>query len=179
MQNINIEYEKAIYIEDNSLQWHEDKKLKIDKKIFSKDENQETALIKIDKNSKLENSTQKNSVEIFVLDGIYSNELGDFEKGSYLKLANEEESKVFSNEGCEIFRKVNYPQIKKEKIVVHTKKSFWHQGQGNLQVMPLSEQTALVKWPKNEIFIPHTHWGGEEILVLSGVFIDEHGIYKK
>lgn len=179
MQNINIEYKKTIYIEDDNLQWQEDKELEIDKKIFTKDENKETALIKIDKNSKLENSTQKNSVEIFVLDGVYSNELGDFEKGSYLKLPNEDESRVFSNEGCEIFRKVNYPQIKEEKIVIDTEKSFWHQGQGNLQVMPLSEQTALVKWPENEIFIPHTHWGGEEILVLSGIFIDEHGIYKK
>jgi anti-sigma factor ChrR (cupin superfamily) len=43
--------------------------------------------------------------------------------------------------------------------------------------MPLYEQTALVKWPKNEKFISHKHWGGEEILVLKGIFIDEHGEY--
>ena len=41
------------------------------------------------------------------------------------------------------------------------------------------EGTALVHWPAGERFIPHQHWGGEEILVLSGTFRDEHGTYPK
>ncbi|MCL5796830.1 MAG: cupin domain-containing protein, partial [Gammaproteobacteria bacterium] len=28
-----------------------------------------------------------------------------------------------------------------------------------------------------EVFQPHRHYGGEEIVVLSGVFQDEHGTY--
>jgi len=47
--------------------------------------------------------------------------------------------------------------------------------------MPLhshkTESTALVLWPANEQFKPHLHAGGEEILVLSGTFIDEFGRY--
>ena len=39
--------------------------------------------------------------------------------------------------------------------------------------------TALVHWPAGERFIPHEHWGGEEIFVLSGTFRDEHGTYPK
>jgi anti-sigma factor ChrR (cupin superfamily) len=34
-----------------------------------------------------------------------------------------------------------------------------------------------VYWPENEIFQPHTHWGGEEIVVLAGRFVDEYGDY--
>lgn len=45
--------------------------------------------------------------------------------------------------------------------------------------MPLSDQTGLLKWPKDEHFLPHKHWGGEEIFVLSGIFMDEHGAYEK
>ena len=52
-----------------------------------------------------------------------------------------------------------------------------------LSVMPLhnfeTEHAALVKWESNTIFSPHQHWGGEEILVLEGVFYDEFGIYPK
>ena len=59
----------------------------------------------------------------------------------------------------------------------------WLPGQGNLQVMPLhnfgGEHTALVKWPANEVFQPHRHFGGEEIFVLSGTFKDEYGSYAK
>lgn len=178
MNDININYDEVITIEENALNWEYDKNTNIYKKVFSKDENKETSLIKIDKNSTFKNSQNTNSIEIFVLDGIYSNEYGDFPQGTYLKLPKEDESKISSKISCEVFKKTNYNQIKEEKIVVDTNTSFWSPGQGNLQVMPLSEQTALVKWPKNEVFIPHTHWGGEEILVLKGEFIDEHGTYK-
>ena len=40
-----------------------------------------------------------------------------------------------------------------------------------------TESTALVYWPANEVFQKHTHFGGEEIVVLKGCFIDEHGEY--
>lgn len=40
-----------------------------------------------------------------------------------------------------------------------------------------TESTALVWWPENEVFQPHTHWGGEEIVVIKGVFRDEFGEY--
>ena len=31
---------------------------------------------------------------------------------------------------------------------------------------------------KDEHFLPHKHWGGEEIFVLSWIFMDEHGTYE-
>jgi len=34
-----------------------------------------------------------------------------------------------------------------------------------------------VKWPAGEHFKPHKHFGGEEILVISGTFQDEFGLY--
>ncbi|MEM8713622.1 MAG: cupin domain-containing protein, partial [Planctomycetota bacterium] len=57
----------------------------------------------------------------------------------------------------------------------------WSQGHGGLRVKSLhvvgAESTALVYWPAGERFLPHRHYGGEEILVLSGTFRDEHGSY--
>jgi anti-sigma factor ChrR (cupin superfamily) len=41
----------------------------------------------------------------------------------------------------------------------------------------IGEHVALVHWPANEKFQRHTHVGGEEIYVISGEFIDEHGRY--
>ena len=47
--------------------------------------------------------------------------------------------------------------------------------------MPLhefrTEHTALVRWAPGTYFNPHRHYGGEEILVVEGVFEDEHGRY--
>jgi anti-sigma factor ChrR (cupin superfamily) len=48
-------------------------------------------------------------------------------------------------------------------------------------VLPLGghggEHTALVRWAPGTVFQPHAHFGGEEILVLEGVFEDEFGRY--
>lgn len=50
-----------------------------------------------------------------------------------------------------------------------------------LAVMPLhqhaGEHAALVRWQPETFFQSHAHFGGEEILVLDGVFEDEFGRY--
>lgn len=175
--DINTDYDTAIAIEEDTLEWIKDEKTNVLKKIFSLDKDMETALIKIDSNSTYEKSDRVNSVEIYVLEGTYTNEFGSYKSGTYLKLPAEKESEIKSS-GCEIFKKINYNQIREEKVIVDTTRMYWSQGHGNLQVMSLSENAALVLWPKGERFIEHSHWGGEEILVLKGTFMDEHGKYK-
>ena len=45
------------------------------------------------------------------------------------------------------------------------------------RVVIRSAEQEWLKSPAGEVFKPHRHFGGEEILVLSGEFIDEHGRY--
>mgnify|MGYP000921036090 FL=1 len=175
---MNDNYETRALINTNDLEWENTQNKGIYKKLLSKKEDEETSILKIEENSKLNNDSKINSVEIFVLEGIYKNEFGEFKSGTYLNLPNENEAFVSSNTGCVIFRKENCDKGV-ENIIIDTNSTPWLSGQGNLEVMPLFTQTALVKWPQNERFIPHKHWGGEEIFVLKGRFMDEHGIYPK
>jgi len=41
----------------------------------------------------------------------------------------------------------------------------------------VARATSLVRWAPGTTFHRHQHWSGEEILVLDGVFQDEHGAY--
>ena len=70
-----------------------------------------------------------------------------------------------------------------QAVRIDTRSAPWRPGIGGLEVMSLhafeNEQVALVKWPAGERFQPHRHYGGEEILVLSGEFADEHGRYPR
>ena len=175
---MNDNYETRVLINTNDLEWENTQNKGIYKKLLSKKENEETSILKIEESSKLNNNSKINSVEIFVLEGIYKNEFGEFKSGTYLNLPNENEAFISSNTGCVIFRKENCDKGV-ENIIIDTNSTPWLKGQGNLEVMPLFTQTALVKWPQNERFIPHKHWGGEEIFVLKGRFMDEHGIYPK
>ena len=41
----------------------------------------------------------------------------------------------------------------------------------------VARATSIVRYAAGSRFSPHTHGGGEEFLVLDGVFQDEHGDY--
>ena len=122
--------------------------------------------------------------EIFVLEGVFSDENGDYPAGSYLRNPPGSHHAPFSEGGCTLFVKLNqFKQGDQTQLAINTNEQPWLQGQGGLTVMPLHEfegsSTALVRWPAGERFAPHKHWGGEEIMVLKGEFKDEHGSYPK
>lgn len=118
--------------------------------------------------------------EIYVLEGTFSDEERDYPAGTYIRNPPGSSHTSFSKNGCKLFVKLNQmDRDDKEHVVIDTSKTSWHSGHGNLEVMPLTEKAALVKWPKGERFVNHSHYGGEEILVLKGEFIDEHGRYPK
>jgi len=173
---MNEIYEKRALININEIFYESMEINGVLKKTLSKKDNEETSILKFEENSILNSYSKINSVEIFILNGTYINEFGEFNSGTYLRLPKEDEAFVKSDRGCTIFRKINYFRDD-EKIIIDTNSTSWLSGHGKLEVMPLSNQTALVKWPKGEKFIPHKHWGGEEIFVLKGTFIDEHGTY--
>ena len=88
----------------------------------------------------------------------------------------------FSEEGCVILVKLHQFQAGDDaRVCIDTNTAPWRPGIGNLQVMPLhefqAESVALVRWPAGEQFQHHSHFGGEEIYVIEGEFIDEHGRY--
>lgn len=123
--------------------------------------------------------------EIFVIEGVFSDETGDYPAGTYLRNPPGFSHAPFSKDGCLLFVKLHqfHPRDLSRIILNTNDPQGWRQGQGGLRVFPLhsfeTEGTALVWWPNGEKFLPHRHYGGEEIFVLNGVFKDELGEYPK
>lgn len=121
--------------------------------------------------------------EIFVLEGIFSDEQGDYPAGSYLRNPPGSAHAPFSREGCTLLVKLwQFTKADDQSVRLNTHAMAWRQGMvEGLSVLPLHSfdgvDTALVKWAPNTQFNPHTHPGGEEIFVLEGVFSDEQGDY--
>ncbi|UZE97412.1 cupin domain-containing protein [Alkalimarinus alittae] len=141
-----------------------------------------TSIVKYEKGADFSAHQHPMGEEIFVLDGVFSDETGDYGAGTYIRNPPGSFHTPFSKEGCTIFVKLNQFNEHDDQFVrIDTTKAAWVPGMGGLEVMPLHEyeheHAALVKWPANEVFQPHKHFGGEEILVLSGEFCDEHGRY--
>lgn len=143
---------------------------------------QVTSLVRYAAGAKFPPHVHPNGEEIFVLEGTFSDESGDYPAGSYLRHAPGSQHSPFSENGCLIFVKLNqFAEDDNQTVRLTPAAQTWYPGQGNLTVCPLHEfqgqHTALVHWPAGEKFVPHQHWGGEEILVLKGCFKDEHGDY--
>jgi anti-sigma factor ChrR (cupin superfamily) len=143
---------------------------------------QTTSIVRFGPDSAFSEHTHPLGEEVLVLDGVFSDEAGDYPAGTYLRNPPGSRHPPFSREGCTLFVKLDQFHPDDTKTVrINTRTMPWRQGQGRLQVMPLhdylGEHVALVKWPAGERFQPHLHVGGEEILVLSGTFLDEHRAY--
>lgn len=123
--------------------------------------------------------------EILVLEGVFSDERGDYPAGTYLRNPPGSGHAPFSRDGCLLFVKLwQFSADDLRPVRVDTQSAQWHQGLvPGLNVMPLHTydgvNTALVRWAPNTQFQQHVHAGGEEIFVLSGVFSDESGDYRE
>lgn len=121
--------------------------------------------------------------EFLVLDGVFSDERGDYPAGTYVRNPIGSHHAPFSREGCTIFVKLmQFDQTDEQHVVIDSNQAQWRPGLvPGLQVLPLhqhgTEHVALVRWAPGTYFNVHRHWGGEEVLVLEGTFQDEFGDY--
>ncbi|MBH44388.1 MAG: cupin [Gammaproteobacteria bacterium] len=142
-----------------------------------------TSIVKFNANSHFTRHTHDRGEEIFVLDGVFSDEFGNYPAGTYIRNPDGSSHSPFSNKGCTIFVKLRqFHDRDKNKIIKNTQTEQWLPGLvDGLSVMPLhqfiTEQVALVKWRPHTQFTNHKHFGGEEIFVIKGVFYDEYGVY--
>ena len=141
-----------------------------------------TSLVTFEPGSRFPQHGHPLGEELFVLSGTFSDEFGDYPMGSYIRNPPGSRHSPFTRDGCKLFVKLDqFLPEDTARVVVRPEDHHWQNGIGNLVVLSLHEfqtrHTALVYWPENERFQPHRHWGGEEIYVISGEFIDEHGRY--
>lgn len=141
-----------------------------------------TSIVRYAPGSNFKVHTHRFGEEIFVLEGEFRDERGIYPAGTYLRNPPGSGHVPSSVSGCVLFVKLGHFSLEdQEQVCINTTLTPWLPGHGGLKVMPLhqfgTQGTALVKWPAGERFVPHRHWGGEEIFVLSGEFCDEHDRY--
>lgn len=142
-----------------------------------------TSIVRYAPNSHFSAHTHGGGEEFLVLEGIFSDEYGDYPTGTYIRNPVSSSHTPSSRDGCTILVKLwQMRPDDRKRVAIDTTQMPWVPGLvEGLEVMPLhtykTENVALVKWASGTQFQHHTHLGGEEIFVLEGVFEDELGSY--
>ena len=184
---LHSDYSQRVVINHHDLPWAASPETGVHRRMLERQGDEvakATSIVRYEPGSRFHKHAHDLGEEIFVLEGIFSDETGDYPAGSYMMNPPGSAHAPFSESGCTLFVKLRHlgpDQVERE--VIHTTTSAWYQGLvDGLNVMPLMQQgsgSTLVRWAPQTYFNPHRHYGGEEIFVVDGVFEDEHGRYPK
>ena len=182
---LNMDFAQRVVIATATMAWQPSPAQGVSRKPLAREDAESghaTSIVRYEPGSRFSRHSHPLGEEILVLEGVFSDEMGDYGAGTYLRNPPGSSHAPFSEPGCVLLVKLHQMDPLDQAVVrVDTQRQPWLPGQGGLEVMPLHqfghEQVALVKWPAGEQFVPHRHFGGEEILVISGTFCDEHGAY--
>ncbi|MCH8489280.1 MAG: cupin domain-containing protein [Oceanicaulis sp.] len=182
---LNLDFTQRVVIRTAEQAWLASPAVGASRKLLEREEAERgraTSVVRYEPGSAFSTHEHPLGEEIFVLSGVFSDENGDYPAGTYIRNPPGSQHAPFSAHGCTLLVKLHqFNTADTATVRINTNEATWLPGQGGLQVMPLhsfgTEHCALVKWPAGEVFKLHKHFAGEEIFVLSGEFIDEHGRY--
>lgn len=183
--DINADYSKRVVLNHHDLPWTSSPSLGVERRMLDRQGNEQakaTSIVRYQAGASFPSHLHEFGEEIFVLDGVFSDETGHHPAGTYIMNPPYSSHAPFSENGCTLFVKLRHlgPE-QRDREIVDTHSATWFQGMvPGLTVMPLMRQgsgSTLVRWAPQTYFNPHKHYGGEEIFVVDGVFEDEHGRY--
>lgn len=183
--NIHSDYTQRVVLRHQELPWVASPVTGVERRLLDRigDETaRATSIVRYQPGARFDAHSHPLGEEIFVLEGVLSDDDGDYPAGTYLMNPPGSVHSPFSEIGCVLFVKLRHlGSDPLEREVVDTHQAPWLQGLvPGLTVMPLMRQgtgSTLVRWAPQTYFSPHRHYGGEEIFVIEGTFEDEHGIY--
>lgn len=184
--NLNSDFERRVVLFGRDAAWMPSPLAGVERRLLDRvggEVARATSIVRYAAGARFERHVHGGGEEILVLDGVFCDEHGDYPAGTYLRNPPGTAHTPFSRQGCRLFVKLwQFAADDLQAVRIDTTQAAWYPGLvPGLSVMPLHEHdgvsTALVRWAPDTQFSAHTHPGGEEILVLEGVFRDEDGEY--
>lgn len=150
----------------------------------SEEQGHTTSIVKYDAGASFSAHQHPCGEEILVLDGVFSDEHGDYPAGTYLRNPPGSSHSPLSHQGCVLLVKLDqFDQLDNGSVRIDTNRTAWLPANDNLEIMLLHdfgfESVVMLKYPAGTRLRPHQHFGGEEYFVVSGAVFDEYGEYPK
>ena len=185
---INADLSRRAVVHSDALPWVASPLPGVERRMLERDGEEvarATSLVRYAPGSHFSPHVHGGGEEFLVLEGVFSDEHGDYGPGHYVRNPPGSSHRPRSDGGCTIFVKLRQMLPDDQAFVrIDSNSAPWQPGLvAGLSVLPLydhpAEQVALVRWAPGTRFTAHQHPGGEEIFVLEGVFEDEQGRYPR
>lgn len=182
---LNLDFSKRVVIDTPQLDWVQSPKARVLRKPLARAEAERghaTSIVKYEAGASFSSHGHPLGEEILVLEGVFSDETGNYPAGTYFRNPEGFRHTPYSNEGCIILVKLHQFQADDESHVqVKTTEQEWTRSENGLNILVLhechDERVAMIRWPAGLEIATHSHDGGEEVYVIEGQFSDEFGSY--
>ncbi|MCR9255591.1 MAG: cupin domain-containing protein [Alphaproteobacteria bacterium] len=186
---INANFDEKVILRSEDVDWVPSPLPGVDRKMLDRiggEVARATSIVRYAPESRFSEHQHTGGEEFIVLDGVFSDDSGDYGPGSYVRNPPGTAHAPWSKEGCTIFVKL-WQFDAADLTPVSTNilaEDGWNTGPAEgMQVKPLytfdGEKVFAVKFAPGAVNATHSHPGGEEILVLEGSISDEDGTYPK
>ena len=146
---------------------------------------QVTSLVKFEANSSFPAHDHPDGEEILVLEGVFSDEQGDWEAGSYLLNPEGYRHQPYSRQGCLLFVKLRqYQGRSRNHVAIKWDELQWrptpHSGISAKQLFrenAYPESIQLECWQPGMEAVERIYPNGVEFFVLEGSFSDQQQVY--
>lgn len=138
---LNMDFSQYLIINTDDMEWIPSPAGGVLRKPLARAEQERghaTSIVRYEKGAKFSSHPHPLGEEILVLEGIFSDETGDYGPGSYIRNPPGSQHAPFSQEGCVILVKLHqFAADDKQQLVIDTKKQNWvNVGEGT-QIIPL------------------------------------------
>ncbi len=185
---INADFSRSVVVRTDEMEWREGPAPGIWRKRLElageAEAGRVTSLVRFDPGAEFPEHAHPDGEEILVLDGVFSDESGDYAAGSHILNPDGTRHAPRSERGCTLFVKLRqYPGPDRPRAAVDTRSAEWRPGPaGGREFLPLYADPAPGKGFARLVRIPagcelgrDAHPGGEEVFVVEGRVEDEYG----
>ncbi len=183
---INARFDERVVLNTNDMEWIPSPLPGVERRMLDRigDEvARATSIVRYAPGSAFSPHTHTGGEEFLVLDGVFTDEHGDFGPGTYMRNPVGSAHTPSSAAGCTILLKLWQMDPEDQTFVrTDTTNTEWQAtGEDGVEVMPLheygSERVVLVRLAPGVSCKARELPGGAELLVLDGDFADEDGRY--
>ncbi len=182
---LNMDFSLRVVIDTQNIDWQPSPVAGVQRKPLAREAAERghaTSIVQFEPGARFSEHPHPLGEEILVLDGVFSDQTGDYPAGTYFRNPEGFSHAPFSREGCVLLVKLHQFQPGDEAhVVINTVTTTWSAIEQGPDVIELhrhaDEQVVLERWPAQQRYARPTQAGGEEIYVLSGVLRDEQCRY--